>query len=351
MQSPSPTPADDVLTTPAPAVSTAEAAAILHCHFGLQGEVTALTSERDRNFRLRLADGRAFVLKLAHPAEPAAVTNLQTAALLHLAARDPALPVPAVVPGLDGAPERRLTFGDGRAMVTRLITYLEGEPLHRATASPAQARALGLVLGRLDRALADFRHPAMERSLLWDATRVTAMRGLFDHLPDGAARDFIAGIVDRFEAVAMPCLGALRRQLTHNDLNPHNVVVDPADHQRIAGIIDFGDALAAPLVADLGTALAYQVAAEGDPLSRVRAFAAGFQSECPLDEGEIAVLPHLVMARMVLTICITHWRAGLEPGNRDYILRNNPGAWRGLRALAALAPEDLAADLGRAMRG
>ncbi|PWR23891.1 phosphotransferase [Zavarzinia compransoris] len=341
---------DAVLTTPAPAVDPAEAAALLREHFGLAGEVTALAGERDRNFRLRTADGRAFVLKMAHPAEPAAVTNLQTAALIHIAARDRALPVPRVVPGLDGAVERVLPFADGRAMVVRLITYLDGEPLHSSTASPAQALALGRVLGRLDRALGDFAHGAAERDLLWDATRVTRMRRLLAYLPGEEERDLVARLIDRFEVEAAPVLDGLRRQLIHNDLNPHNVVVDPADHARIAGIIDFGDALAAPLVADLGTALAYQVEGGDDPLARVRPFVAGFAAECPLTAAEIAVLPHLILARMMLTVCVTHWRAGLAPDNRDYILRNNPGAWRGLRALAARPPAALAGDLRRALR-
>jgi len=63
--------------------------------------VHRLDSERDQNFRLRSLSGREYVLKIANPDEDRAVTNLQTEALLHLAAADPDLPVPAHLSGAE----------------------------------------------------------------------------------------------------------------------------------------------------------------------------------------------------------------------------------------------------------
>ena len=65
------------LTTPPPVLTPAEALALLQTHWGLTGTVSPLTSERDLNYRVTTAQGR-YVLKLANPAEPASVTNLQT---------------------------------------------------------------------------------------------------------------------------------------------------------------------------------------------------------------------------------------------------------------------------------
>lgn len=338
----------DVLTIAAPPVSVEEAAALVQQYYGLTGAIEAIAGERDRNFRLVIEDGRGFVLKMAHPAEPAVVTNLQTEALLHLAAADASLPVPRVIRARDG----RAEFPHGpAAMVTRLLTYLEGVPLHRSPPSIAQAADLGRLLGRIDRLLADFSHPAMERSLLWDATAVGGVRDLLVHIPDDEGRALVARRIDRFEATAAPALAGLRRQLIHNDLNPHNVVTDPADPARIAGIIDFGDALAAPAIADLGTALAYQMDEGEAPLARVLAFTRAWHRERPLSDAEIELVPELMAARMVLTIAITHWRAGLQPENRPYILRNNPGAWAGLRRLDGHAPGEVAALIRRALAG
>src|SRR5882672_3352106 len=71
-------------------------------HYGLIAAVHRLDSERDQNFRLRSLSGREYVLKIANPAEDRAVTNLQTEALLHLAAADPSLPVPRIFPARNG---------------------------------------------------------------------------------------------------------------------------------------------------------------------------------------------------------------------------------------------------------
>ena len=70
-------------------------------HYGLPATAHRLDSERDQNFRLRTLDGRDYVLKIANPAEDRAVTNLQTEALLHLAAADPELADPTRLPGAE----------------------------------------------------------------------------------------------------------------------------------------------------------------------------------------------------------------------------------------------------------
>ena len=69
-----------------PRFDTAAAERIARDQFAVAGRASALTSERDQNFRLTTPDGCDYVLKIANPREDRAVTNLQTAALLHLAA-------------------------------------------------------------------------------------------------------------------------------------------------------------------------------------------------------------------------------------------------------------------------
>ena len=106
-------------------------------HYGLIAAVHRLDSERDQNFRLRSLSGREYVLKIANPAEDRAVTNLQTEALLHLAAADPGLPVPRIFPARNGMTELDVTFDDGSTRVVRLLSYLAGTPMHAVAGSPA----------------------------------------------------------------------------------------------------------------------------------------------------------------------------------------------------------------------
>jgi Ser/Thr protein kinase RdoA (MazF antagonist) len=86
---------------------------------------------------------------LRNPAEDRAVTNLQTEALLHLAAADPGLPVPRIFPARNGMTELDVTFDDGSTRVVRLLSYLAGTPMHAAAGSTALRRDLGRCAARL----------------------------------------------------------------------------------------------------------------------------------------------------------------------------------------------------------
>lgn len=326
----------DVLTTPAPPISIDDAAEAALRHFGVTGTVRGLTSERDRNFHIAAPGqqgvGQGYVLKFTNPAEPPLVTGFQTGAMLHVAARDATLPVPRVVPTLKG--EAQITVQvEGCGMVLRLLTYLEGTPLHAAAPSPGQMRSLGTTLARLDRALADFDHPGAQRDLLWDITRVPGVAERLRYVEDASRRRMVERFVARFTDEVAPRLPALRHQVIHNDLNPHNAVVDPVGHETVTGIIDFGDALKAPLVNDLATALAYHVTSGETPFGSIVAMTRAYTAVLPLTPEEVALLPDLVAGRLALTIGITAWRAAEYPENSAYILRNAERAFAGLERL------------------
>ncbi|MCK8784827.1 phosphotransferase [Roseomonas sp. NAR14] len=329
------------LDLPAPPATEAEAESLARAHFGVEARARALSGERDRNFHLRDAAGRDYVLKVGHPAEDPAVLDLQGRALLHVAARDPSLPVPRVLLA-DGAPQAAWQAPGLPPRMVRLLTYLPGRPLAEVPADAAQRRAIGACLARLDLALGDFRHPAEGHDLLWDLQRMARVRPLLAEVP-ADRRDLPLRFLDRFEAHVLPALPGLRAQLVHNDFNPHNVLAAGDDDRRVAGIIDFGDMVRAPLVQDVATAAAYQLSAAG--LDGVAELAAAFHAVLPLRAEEVAVLADLTAARLVLTIAISSWRAARHPGNAAYILRNQGRAWEGLRRLDAIPREAAVAAL------
>jgi Ser/Thr protein kinase RdoA (MazF antagonist) len=129
-------------------------------------------------------------------------------------------------------------------------------------------------------------------------------------------------------AAILPAWRQLPAQTIHNDFNPFNILVDPGNHTAISGILDFGDMVHAPALNDLATAAAYLTDEPG--LELYRAIIAGYASRRPLTPAEIGLLPSLTKARLILTICITEWRAAERPAEAAYILRNHPAANRGL---------------------
>lgn len=327
-----------LLSVPPPVLSPAALHDHLAAGWGLGGDLSPLTSERDLNHRLDSADGR-FLVRLTNPAEPPAMTDFQTRAHLHVAARAPGLPVPRLIPTRDGAPWRATPAG-----LMRVFTWLEGTPLHARPRSPELARESGAALAELTAALADFTHPAADHPLLWDIRQAARLAPLLPAIGDAAIRAEAESFVATFAPDIAPRLAALPFQICHNDFNPWNLL---ADGGRITGILDFGDMVWTARVCDLGVAAAYQIdpAAPGESLA---AFLAGYRGRLPLLPGEAALLYDLITARMITTLAIAGWRAARQPENAPYILRNVPAAQAGLAALRALGREAVARAAGGA---
>lgn len=314
------------LTTPPPVLAPQEALALVQAHWGLTGDLAPLTSERDLNYRLTTAAGR-HVVKLANPAEPAAVTHFQTRALLHL--EGAALPVPRVTRTPSGATEVQTPHG-----ILRLLTWLEGAPLHLAPKTDAQRAAIGRMAARLTLGLQGFADPAGGQDLQWDIRHAARLAPLLPHMaPD--LRPLCTATLDRFQAEVLPHLPACRWQVVHNDLNPHNLLTDPADPDLIAGVLDFGDMVETPLVCDMAVAASYQVDPAA-PLQSLKAFAAAYHATLPLTPLEQHLFPILTQTRMLTTLAIASARAARYPDNAPYILRNVPSAAAGLRALSGI---------------
>jgi hydroxylysine kinase len=184
----------------APAVSEALAQRLAAEHYGLIAAVHRLDSERDQNFRLRSLSGREFVLKIASPTEDRAVTNLQTEALLHLAATEPDLPVPRIFPARNGMTELDVTLEDGSARVVRLLSFLPGTPMHAVTGSATLRRDLGRCAARLARGLSDFSHGGANHKLLWDLQHAAELRPLLDAV-QAERRGLVEDALGRFEAM------------------------------------------------------------------------------------------------------------------------------------------------------
>jgi Ser/Thr protein kinase RdoA (MazF antagonist) len=329
----------DQLAAPPPVFTLAAAEALARDYFGLEGTAAQLTSERDANFRIRHAGG-SHVLKIANPAEALEVTNLQTMALLHIAKVDPGMPVQRVLPSIHGRHEEFLRGADGRPMVLRLFTYLEGEPLHLAPRSAAQRRSIGANLARLGLALRNFTHPAAGHELVWDIKHAGRLWQYLPYIEGTERRGLVERILKAFADFVQPVLPTLRAQFVHSDLNPHNVLVEKSDPDIVAGILDFGDMVMTPLINDVAIAAAYQLSLEGNPLAEAGDLIGAYHAASPLLPIEIDLLYDLIGARMATTACITAWRAARYPENRDYILRNAPRAWAGLQAFAALPREE-----------
>lgn len=335
----------EVLNSPPPAIDEATAARLMRHHFGISCRAESLACERDANFHIIADDGRKFTLKVSNPAEPEINTNFQTEALLWLERRNPGLPVPKVLRALDGRSELPLVLGDGRPSVIRALTWLDGVPVARTTVPPALRRDLARALARLGIAFEGFEHPASGHMILWDVKNAGRLRPLVEALIEPDLRRQLTAELDHFDECVRPVLPTLRQRVVHNDLNLHNVVLDPTNPDRVTGILDFGDMVKTALIIDLAVASAYHTQEVGGCLEVVCDMAQAYHEVLPLERREITVLRDLIVARLMTTIAITEGRAAHYPQNAAYILRNNGPARMGLRNFATLPRDRVTAAL------
>ncbi len=325
--------AANVLNSSAPVLSDDEVRALLRDMYGIEGIITPLTSERDKNYHVLASDGRDILLKITNAAEPVEITRFQTEALLQIAKACPSLPVPRIVPTRTGEHLQTADLPGQDASVVRMLTYLHGEPLHRTSRSTAQRRNIAICLATLDLALKEAAPPSIPHELQWDIKNAARLRSKIEALSSPAQRARASRVIDEFDSNVAPLLPRLRKQVVHNDFNPHNILVATDDSTRVTGILDFGDMVETPLIVDLATACAYQVAPAAHPLETIGEFVNAYHGVCPLTPDEFAVLFGLIKARLATTIIITSWRAQRYPENRVYITRNTGPAWSALEVL------------------
>ena len=328
-----------MLTTTPPTFSGADAAAIANKHFGINGSIKRLVSERDQNFRLTAANGNRFVLKISNHAEQLEVVDFQNQALIHVAKKDASLPIPAVIPTLDGQLHCQVKHG-GEQHFVRVLSWLDGSILNDATASPYLSRKLGSLLAQLGAGFQGFSHPGSNPPSLWDMKRAAGLSDLVKHIEDPGLRQMIGQTLDTFVSQVKPVLDTLRCQVIHNDLNPGNVLMDKAQPDQISGIIDFGDLTRSPLIIDLAVAASYQLGKGDDPLAAVLPMIAGYHSITPLQEKEIELLTDLIRTRLITSLLIGSYRSILFPENREYLLISHRSARNFLENLNDLSADD-----------
>ena len=338
------------LDSDVPDFSEDEAARLLREYYGIEGECARIYSERDQNFRVRATDGADYVLKIANSDEDPGVLDMQHRALAHVEARDPELPVPRVIRTQGGAMSDRVTDADGKAHIIRLLSFIPGITLAGVPLTGKVLSALGATTARLGKALRSFFHPSGDHVLLWDLKRLPEMRHNADAIGDIARRRKIEAVIDHFSDAVLPRLADLRWQIIHNDANGSNVLVAEDDKERIAGIIDYGDMIHAPLIFDVAVAAAGIAHHADDPVSVICQIATGFDKVTPLEADEVDLIYDLVVARVASEILICTWRIANPTGPTDDLVDFVAASWPAFETLLAAGRETVRARLRLALK-
>jgi 4-aminobutyrate aminotransferase-like enzyme/Ser/Thr protein kinase RdoA (MazF antagonist) len=304
--------------------------------FGVRGALQPLPSERDQNFHIQTDAGEQFVLKIANAAEQRDVLELQNQAMERITTRAPDVQVPRVCRTRAGEAMASVLGADGRKHFVRMLTYVPGKVFAQVRPHTSELlRSLGVALGRIDRALEGFTHPAAERPLKWDLRRASWIREYVPRIALLERRAIVERILAQYESEVAPRLSALRTSVIYNDANDYNILVTEveAGDGRVTGLIDFGDMLRTNTVCEAGVACAYAMLGKADPLGAAAQIVAGYHEAYPLTEPELEVLFPLICTRLAVSVTNSNYQREVEPNNA-YLRVTEAPAWELLEKLA-----------------
>ena len=331
-----------------PRLPLPELAEIAASLYGVTGICEPLEGERDQNTRVTTADGRRYVLKISGAAEDPDVVDFQVQALLHIERQDPRLPVPRLVRGRGGEAAHWLERESGRHAV-RLVGFLPGILYQDGRfPSPAGLAGVGAFLARLGQALHGFTHRASGHFMPWNIAGGLAFEPQLRALLPTALAGELAEPLARIELEVRPRLPHLRAQVIHQDAHGANLLRAGPGSEQVAGIIDFGDMIHAPLVCDLAACASDFIAAGSDPAGIAAALCRGYHAVQPLEREELRLLPDLVMIRQVLTLELFEFRRRYQDKPPAFVTDDQPALVASLERLARLPPAAMSRALEEA---
>lgn len=317
-------------------------------HYGLDGELHPIDTEKDSTFRLRTAaPGRDYLVKVSPPDESITSARCQTDVIDWMERIAPAIPVQSVARTREGANHVVLQHANGwRLGVLRVLEFIPGTMLGEADATPSQLRHVGAMLGRVDEALQGFTHDGLERPLVWDIGRFMLLEPLLAYEQDPARRALAEQAFTLYRTRVEPVRAGLRTQVIHGDFSAFNAVVDPASAAFVTGVIDFGDVQLSPVIFDPAVLLANHLqAAPEHPWQIARDMLAGYLDVVPLSDDEIELLAVASLARVVLRALVTNWRIVHVPERADYLRLHAREDWARIENTLALGIDAGAAYL------
>lgn len=332
-----------------PALAHAFVADVLASVWNIAGALDDVGGDRDQNLVVTAADGTRYLCEIGQSDEDGGVLEMQLAALQHASRRDPGLGVPAVIPTRDGKCMHAVSTKDGDAHCFRVFSHVAGRSIAGNSRPPALMREIGAMLARLDHALRGFFHPHAAHRLLWDIRQAPSIRACARDITDPVGRERVLRILDEWIETMLPRLDGLRSQVIHGDATADNVLAR-GDPPSVGGLIDFGDAVHAPLAQELAVAMADTPYGLDQPWSAACEVAAGFDEKLRLDEEEVALLWDMARARLALTTAVLATRDAHRAEGSGSMAACTETCWRQLDAFEAVGRKGALAALRRTLR-
>ena len=307
--------------------------------YGVDGALSELGSQQDRNFLVRAGYGTGMLVKIFHPSTDADAVALHIAASDRLRACD--LLTPEVLTTAGGARTTSIGCDDGQTALLAGFQIVDGRPLSDITdADGAQAEDLGELVAEVTEAFAGMDADDTDRNLQWELGNALAVvEQLIGDLPEDR-REQCLSAARRAAAELDRVAAELPRQVIHGDLTADNVM---RDRRGRHWVIDLGDVATSWRAAELAMLLA-DLMGRADDLTIVGRAVAGFDARARLTDAELAALWPLVVLRGAV-LAVSGWsQLRIDPGN-DYARERVEHEWHVFERAARVPSTEATAQL------
>ncbi|MEL7119213.1 MAG: aminotransferase class III-fold pyridoxal phosphate-dependent enzyme [Bacteroidota bacterium] len=286
-------------------------------HYGLQEIISTqqLAGEFDLNFRVQTNE-ETYLVKIADEVELEVNLDEQNRIMQFLKDYDFDFEVSQIIPNKDGQLIGQIELSSGKYQYIRCLSWIGGMPLAKVSLQkPALLENIGHSCGQLMQALGDFYHASAQRWHKWDIQNANWVK---EHLSllDADIRPIAEKAIAKFESVIHPSLKRTRQSVIYNDANDYNILVHKKENEyRVAGLIDFGDAIFSHPVIDAAVTITYAAMDQAIPLDAALNVLRGYHKAFPLSEKELELLYDLVMIRVIVSLTVGTLNRHNEPDN------------------------------------
>ncbi len=287
--------------------------------FGFSADkVSALGGYIDQNFLIENDSGEQRLFKAHSRHERPYVLELQNAVLDHLKGQSLSFDTPSAFITQSGAPyaQRENETDDDDKL--RCLSFVSGSLISEF--GPLDERALkeaGQLVGKLDKALLDFHHPAASRpDMEWDLANAPNIAEYLPLIKDTALRRLADYFFLQFDVLVAPKLRKLPRQVSHNDGHRYSLLGRKGpEGVSISGIIDFGDVLLTHRICNLSVTVSDLIVGQENLADTAARIVSGYNDACALTDIEFDLIYYLVGVRLSMYAALAGRALHEDPDN------------------------------------
>jgi len=315
-------------------ISTEEIKQLVKTHYGISVSAKTLHGYDELNYLLSDDHGKKFILKIANQNHGYYFLDAQVEILKHLAGSNIASYFQKYLLNTERRELTSLKINN-QTYYLRILTFLEGKFwVESKKRTDDLYFDLGNFMGKMDKVLAGFSHPAMHRHYTWDISTAADANAKLKYIKDHERRRIAGYFLLQFETEVLPVLSSLRHAYVHNDANDYNVLVHK---NKVTGLIDFGDMVYTALVNNLAVTCTYAMLNTDNPLHAASLVIKGYHEKYPLKNQELDLLYYLIAARLCISVTQSAYQAATVTNNEHHFITEIP-AWDLLYKLIKINP-------------